>query len=394
MNHEESDFTDEIVGDTLPAHIEPPRGGFLPWHRVRKEYIRRRQWNELIVRTAQRYWPDLSHTKPLCCLVIPGDDLLDIRALWHDTGALNCYIRYLGFNAGHGSDQVGTRVHIANNSVTSLPRIVTDSHVVADRFEVIAASQSQARRYLKEYGPYHVVNLDFCGSIFPNNSPNVQKYHDAIHQLLIYQFAAQKSEWLLFLTTEVEPEVVDLDKMQRLCLQTHNNVRQHSDFAERLAGLLPIEIFQEEEVVNLANLDGAQMVQLFGVSLGKWLLHLCHDSQPKWTIAMRPSYRYLINDDKGVVMLALAFEFTPNIVPPVDTTGISMLVVPQRNYPDEVQSAVKLVESVAAIRDVDAELAANPALKAELRESQADLLKAAGYDRDAYIEWVEAGEIN
>lgn len=392
MSQEESDFIDDIVGDQLPAHIEPPRASFLPWHRVRKEYIRRLQWNDLTVRTARRHWSGLSPAKPLCCLVIPGDDLLDIRALWRDTHGLGCHIRYLGFNAGHGSDQVGTRVHVANNSVTSLPRIVTDSHVVADRFEVIAASQSQALRYLKEYGPYHVVNLDLCGSIFPSNSPSVQKYLDALHQLLIYQFGAQKSAWLLFVTTEVEPEVVDVDKMQKLCKQTRSNVEQHVDFAKRLARLLPMEIFQEEVAVNLEGLAHQQMVQLFGVSLGKWLLHLCHDSHPKWTVAMRPSYRYLINESKGVVMLALAFEFKPTIVPPVDTTGTSTLTLSQRSFPDEAQSAVKLVQSVAAIRDVDVELAANPELKSKLRDSQADLLQSAGYDRDAYIDWVDAGE--
>jgi len=55
----------------------------------------------------------------LKCLVIPGQDLLDIRALRNDVGDLKCYIRYLGFNESHGSDHRGTRIHVANNAVTS-----------------------------------------------------------------------------------------------------------------------------------------------------------------------------------------------------------------------------------------------------------------------------------
>jgi hypothetical protein len=47
----------------------------------------------------------------------------------------------------------------------------------------------------------------------------------------------------------------------------------------------------------------------------------------------------------------------------------------------------------AVIRDVDELLAEKPELKVELRESQANLLESAGYDRAAYIKWVDDGEL-
>jgi hypothetical protein len=411
MSPHGSDFVDDIVSNNLPTHIEPPRDKFLPWHRVKKEFIRRFQWNELAMRMAKRYWqrelnqiesewsldiepPDvgevvvptnLSRKKPLRCLVIPGDDLLDVRALWRDTSSLNCCIRYLGFNERTGSNQEGTRVHVANNAVTSLPRMATDSLVLGDRFESIVRLDSQAYRYLKEYGPYHVVNLDFCGSIFPNTTRDAQAYHDALHQLLIYQFAEQKSEWLLFVTTEVEPAVAHAGKLQALCQPTRMNFDAHRDFAVRLAQLLPTDAFQDPKTsVDLSKFTEKQIVELFGIALGKWLLHLCHQAQPKWTIAMRRSYRYSINDDKGVVMLALAFELRPNIAPPMDKTGMSKLVVSAKKYPNESECAVKLAESVAAIRDVDEVLAADSNLRLKLRDAQASLLHAAGYDRAAF----------
>jgi hypothetical protein len=62
-------------------------------------------------------------------------------------------------------------------------------------------------------------------------------------------------------------------------------------------------------------------------------------------------------------------------------------------FPSEQVCAVKIAESVANIRDVDKELDANPALKTELRDAQADLLESAGYDRAAYLKWVDDGEI-
>lgn len=39
---------------------------------------------------------DVVLERTLKCLVIPGEDLLDIRALWRDVNELNCRIRYLG----------------------------------------------------------------------------------------------------------------------------------------------------------------------------------------------------------------------------------------------------------------------------------------------------------
>ena len=420
MNSQGSDFADEIVQDKLPAHTESPRDKFLPWHRVKKEFIRRFQWNDLTVRMIKRHWKqelklggsdwsldedekaETSFKLPenfvqehsLRCLVIPGEDLLDLRALWRDIQDLNCNICYLGFNEGHGSDQKGTRVHVSNNAVTSLPRVIHTSRVLHDRFETVANDKSIAYQYLRQYGPFHVVNLDLCGSMFPNTVKTTQEYYDALLQLLTYQFEKQKSEWLLFITTMIEPAVVDANNLQSLCGPTRENLNKHADFAERIKRIIPEKTFQKNDALtDLAALSEDQMVRLFGVAFGKWLLALCQKSKPQWTVAMRHSYCHTINETKGAVMLSLAFELKPNIAPPVDTTGMTKLQLQTKEYPSEQVCAVKLAESVARIRDVDSELAANKKLKGELRDAQAALLESAGYDRAEYIEWVDNGEI-
>lgn len=419
MTSDDSDFVDDIVSDRRPVHTEPPGDDFKAWHRVRKEFIRQQQWNELTIRLVKRRWhrelqqneiewtlesdvdeieaisapSSEAQKRPLRCLVIPGDDLLDIRALWRDTEEQNCHIRYLGFNERHGSDQEGTRIHVANNAVTSLPRVAKDSQVIADRFEAIIHPASQARRYLREYGPYHVVNLDFCGSIFPNTQRDTQPYHKGIHELLIYQFAEQKSPWLLFVTTEVQPSIADSEKLGSFCRLARDNYDKHSEFRDGVANLLPSAAFEDPDVpVILSSLTEEQIVKLFGVALGKWLLQLGHSAQPQWTVAMRRSYQYTINEDKGAVMLALAFEFSPNITPPVDHSGISSVAVPPKSFPDERECAVKIASSVAAIQDIVSRLEAQPELKQQITQAHADLLQAAGFDRAAYLEWVAAGE--
>lgn len=419
MPEPESDFVDEIIQDSLPVHTEPPRDTFLPWHRVRKEYIRRFQWNELTARMVKGRWrrqlhqpekewsfedqgdeelqlpADVLLQRALSCLVIPGEDLLDVRALWRDMQPYKCSIRYLGFNESQSSDTKDTRVHVSNNAVTSLPLVLKDSRVVQDRFEAVGRQDSQAYRYLKEYGPYHVVNLDLCGSMFPNTAKDPQEYYDALLRLLAYQFEHQKAEWLLFITTMVEPAVVHADGFKQLCGPTCENYRNHKDFADRIEKLMPPDAFPADQgTVDLTPLSEPQVVQLFGVALGKWLIALCQKAQPQWTVAMRRSFRYPINEEKGAVMLSLAFELKPNVAPPVDTTGIAKLELQAKKFPSEVEIATKLAESVANIPDVDAELSDAPALRTELLGAMADLLESAGYDRYAYVKWVSDGETN
>lgn len=415
----ESDFIDDIVQDKVPTHIEPPRDNFLPWHRVKKEYVRRFQWDELTVRMLRRFWQqqlqhkeddwssddaaetreqlklpkDISLEKTLKCLMIPGDDLLDVRALWQDVQKYKCEIRYLGFNESQGSNQENTRVYISNNAVVSLPHVSKDSCVVHDRFESISKSDSQAYRYLKQYGPYHVINLDLCGTIFPNTVKDVQQYYEALHQLLIYQFKRQTTEWLLFITTAVEPSLVHKNGFEQLCITTTENFHAHTEFADRIGEIVPKEAFKDPKCVDLSSLTEPQMVQLFGIALGKWLLALCQDAKPKWTLAMRRSFCYPVNEEKGMVLLSLAFELKPNTAPPTDPTGMSKLKLESKEYPDERECALQIVESTTHIADVDAMLKKDPKLKEQLRDSQAEMLEAAGYDKDAYIKWVATGEV-
>jgi predicted RNase H-like nuclease len=71
---------------------------------------------------------------------------------------------------------------------------------------------------------------------------------------------------------------------------------------------------------------------------------------------------------------------------------MAKLELAAKNYPSERECALKLAEFVFKIRDVDDVLAADPELKTKLCESHADLLEAAGYDRTAYLKWVDEGE--
>jgi hypothetical protein len=225
--------------------------------------------------------------------------------------------------------------------------------------------------------------------MFPNTEKTSQGYYDAIQQILVYQFEHQRAEWLLFITTMVKPGVVSADGLNTLCIPTRENYDKYREFAELVDKHLPPGVFSvERSAVELSTLTGLQLVHLFGVALGKWILDLCESAKPRWIVEMRPSYRYTINEHKGAEMLSLAFELRPHFIPPTDRTGMARTRVRQpRKFPDEAECAVKVVKSVAAIKDVEAELAADPDLRARLRDASATLLESAGYDRAAYLEW-------
>jgi len=44
MEQQEDSFANDIIQDAVPTHTEPPSNNFLPWHRVKKQYVRQFQW--------------------------------------------------------------------------------------------------------------------------------------------------------------------------------------------------------------------------------------------------------------------------------------------------------------------------------------------------------------
>ena len=57
-----------------------------------------------------------------------------------------------------------------------------------------------------------------------------------------------------------------------------------------------------------------------------------------------------------------------------------------------MSSVVKLLVAVGNITNVDELLQQDDGLRTQLETASADLLEAAGYDREKYLAWVRAGE--
>ncbi len=392
----DSDLSDGIVPDELPKHSSLSatlRKDFKPWHRVRKQFIRERQWNHEIRFLAQRYLRR-EVNRPVRCLVLPGEDLLDVRCVWRGLQDEGCELRFLGFNNAAIAQERRRLLDVAENAVTQLTRICKDSHVTSDAFQNIARKTTHAYQAVRNYGPFDVVNLDLCDSLVPRGKPGeMETNYSALHQLLCFQLERQRTPWLLFATTQVDRESANQPEINKLAQPLRENCNQHDNFADALERLIPRAAFQStDHALDISGLDVNQLTNLFGVMLGKWLMQPLAQSSPRCSVKLLPSYRYTIRPDTNVAMLSVGFLITPHFAPPVDGTGVSTVQTNVRQFPGELESAIDLVAVAEGIRDVDGILAADSKLKDELTNSSADLLAEASYDRDEYLRWVADGE--
>lgn len=420
MSEEASNFSDDIVPAELPKHLptsaDTRKRGFLPWHKVRKQVIRNKQWNEAIVYRIKSYWrkhlkkeelvptadlfgttdasPEAATTvasapQALNCLVIPGNDLLDVRSLCHAIKDEGCHIRFLGFNNSGGA---GVN-DVAENAVRALPMVRKNSLVLRDPFQSIGSDNSQAYHHLGRYGPYEVVNLDLCDMLVPGaDKAATDRYYAAIRQLMKYQFEAQTHPWLFFITTHVDRAVADQEGLDRLAGSLRTNCDNHTVFAAELEKLVPKAAFTGSRRFDLDALTHDQLVESFGVVLGKWLIRLAESSRPQWMVTLLSSYRYTVEPVSGACMLSLAFEFKRRVTPPVDPAGYGSAPPPATGQKTELNLAIDLITSALYIKDPDAMMQADATLAAEMKEASADLMAEAGYERDAYLAWVDAGE--
>ncbi len=421
----DSDISDDIVADELPQHVKPVpplRSDFRPWHRVRKQFIREKQWNHEIHFLAKQLRKDLQKDasewgaasaseaetslagpipetliieRPLRCFVLPGDELLDIRCLWQKLENEGCFIRFLGFNSTLVTPEQHERMALTEGAVTQLAKISKDSHVTGDRFQDIARNNTQAYRLFRQYGPYDVINLDLCDSLVPRGrAGETEANYTALHQLLIYQSQHQRTPWLLFATTQVDRETADQAELDKLGGPTRKNFDTHPEFAGVLRSRLPASCFASQtHSVDISEFTPSHLVEAFGVILGKWLVNILQSASPRCSVKLLSSYRYVIRADKSVEMLSLGFRVTPHFAPPTDQTGNSSLKPDTRIVPSEKEIAVDMATVASQIRDVDDILAADAPLRDSLVQAKAELLSAVGFDADAYRKWVADGEV-
>ena len=376
----------EVLDEKLPQHPTRPRRNFAPWHKPRKQFIRRRQWLAETAKICDAL--QFKDDRPLKYLSLPGEDLLDIRVIRECCDQKGVSLKYLGLNEAYSSGDPDTWLHLAWNEVNSLAGINRNSIVIRDRFELIADKKSQAFQYVEQYGPFDVVNVDLCESISAPVRQNLPNYYSALKALADYQIKNRTEPWLLLVTSRVGDSKVAATDMEKLVDCLRGNARQYESFRKQLIQLVPkTSGLVGSKRLETNKLSQNEFVKMFSAGLGKWLLALMSSSRPKWGVVLQSGYSYRVND-ADPDMVSYAFLLEPFIQGPIDTTGLSrVLPIGEKEF-DEEKSAIDILNKVNAIKDLDAVVNAKPTLKKQLEDESEALLVAAGYEARAYRSWL------
>lgn len=382
---EASEDIDDVYPAQKPVHglLRQKEKDFQPWHHPRKQYVRIHQW----CAAAQHLIKDLKlgPGDPFRYLTLPGNELLDVRALHGVCQSAGVDLRYLGFNsvARGSSDQA--ELNLSQHEVRSLAAIDPHSLILEERLESVAVDRSTALRSASQRAPFHAINIDLCDSIAYRESGDRRgSMLAALGKLLELQRQASVP-WLLFITTRALPGLVCQEARKGFMSAIAENTAASIEFKEKLAELLSGTADDLDVALSLAWAgQDARFLRLFCTGLGKWLLSLLGDTPPR-ELTLLSSYWYQVGPD-GPDMLSLAFRCDTPQKPMVDRHGILPAPAAPAAF-SEVDAALRMVEKVAGSIDIDQLLADNPTMAEKLIAQTGRLLASARYNAEFYENW-------
>lgn len=393
----------DLVEDALPPDIEEDAlplelNALAPWHRPRKQSVRERQWigltRDLISRlklsgalqervvtlddgSRHRELPELRY------LTLPGLDYLDARLLGATAQEEECRLTLFGFLDDASNTRVLARARVRQEGLVQSGHITTHSITLPRKFESICYSNGDTLGQIRRTGPYHVVNIDACGSVAPRNSDQATRLIEAIHKLVEVQVSSSTSRWLMFLTVDVRMEDMDEETFEFLCEAIRRNAGASVEFAAAASDLFGPGTGQDFEG-SLATARAAgprSTLDVFSVGIAKWLLHMVDGRH--WSVRLKRSFCYSTTgaEDGPATMCSLAIEFIPPGPGLVDPVGASRQ--PPALGGPQGDAGLQIVEAVSQLVDLDALLAADDALTSELNLRTRELLLEAGYQGEA-----------
>jgi hypothetical protein len=385
---------DELVGRIArrPVVEEPPRRTFKPWHRPRKQWIRRYQWHDpLLEMLRETHFP--ADGRIMRYLSLPGEDLLDVRVLREACEQAGVDLRFTGLNSVGPGTARDVQLNMAESQVRGLAHIHSGSSILRERFESVANTGSLAFGEVRNGGPFHAVNIDLCDHIARRAQGERQPtVIDALAQVIQLQLRNAMHPWLLFVTTRVAPGQVDAGNLAALVQAISDNVGASADFGERAAALLQTEAGRLTAALADPNvLDPRSFLNLFALGFGKWLLRFVGAAHPERTLRMLPGCFYSVVPERPD-MLSLGFRCEVAQAPAVDRYNLVGDRAAAARM-SEVDLGICLAEETEQLFDLDEMLVQDSQLTDAVTAEAADLLRSAHYDVDGqpgYRGWLEA----
>jgi hypothetical protein len=383
---EADDGLDEL-NQSEAVHALAPAKEFAAWHHPRKQFVRIQQWCAEVRKLIPQL--GLGNGEPFRYLTLPGNELLDVRALHGVCAALNVKLRYLGFNsvAPNTPDQI--ELALSQSEVRGLSAIDEFSGVIEDRLETVSNDRSPGSLRARQAGPFHAINLDLCDSIaFREIGHSKGSPLEATGKLLQLQLQAS-TPWLLFITTKAQPSLVGDFARDGFMRALNSNAEASDEFRGKLAELVSGDLDQlDAELAAAWGNQDTRFLRLFCTGLGKWLLGILAHAAPPRQLTLLSSCYYQSGPD-GPDMLSLAFLCGAPVQAVNDPAAI-LPVAAQPTVPSEIDCALQLTDGIGAMFDLDARLTSDQALREKLIAQAGRLMATARYSETEYQTWASA----
>ena len=372
----QDDLTREIFADFQYVRPETEPKEFKPWHKPRKQFVRREQLSALLL----RLYESRQSGDPLRYLGLPGTDLIDLRYLYDQVcRSDDRSLLFLGFNTdAQPGNPAHDQLNVSLHEVRKLPNVDEQSVVLHDDFRRIGNPRSIAWDHTRRLGPFDIVNIDLCdglGSEPPHDDGSIYR---ALAQLTAFQ-ARNPNPWLLLVSTRIGAQMFDAEAEQRLFSRFRENVKNCEGFAEACKQLLE----SDARSIEPATCSKTDLLIVMPTAIGKWLSALAQSSPPD-RVELASAHGYRINPVSAQEdLVTLAFRFHPVITAPPDPLSPTAVT-----YVDECESAKAILKRAARRLDVDAILEKQPDLDEELTRETERLLKSARYDVADYRAWL------
>ena len=313
-------------------------------------------------------------------LTLPGIDYLDVRQLGEECRNSGCRLTSTGFQSGGERNREVARAKWREQALVDDGFITGDSHTFPRRFEDIVPVGAVAYRDLERRGPFHIVNVDACGSLAVPGADHPNRLIDAVYRVVELQLRLMTGRWLLFLTTDVRPDSLAEVTLTRLCEAILANAAASDAFRTTALPVLSAGPGDFREAVQAASGEpGIRFLRLFGLGMAKWLLHLARNKD--WDMKTHHAFCYstMPGADETPSMVCLAFEF----LPPPPGLPDQFRVVHAEPAPDPVRqdTSVRAAEKMADMANADCRIRADGPLRAQMARILRNLLAEAGYDQ-------------
>lgn len=382
------DPTGVLPPDVLDLAVPVELDELQPWHRPRKQFVREQQWVYFARRLIQRERDSPGLVVPpqglpdVRYMTLPGTDYLDVRLLADVCSDLDCSLTSTGFLSGGEGNPHIARAKVREASLVRTGLITDASHTFRERVEEITPLTGPVYQLLGRRGPFHIINLDACGSMAGPNAEHSRRLIEAIHRILEFQFNNKRGRWLLFLTSDARPDSIEATTLCRLCDAVIDNARDDAEFQQRLVQLFGRQDAPVDTIVRRAReSSGHTFLTIFALSLAKWFVHFA-DSK-NWDTKTHTAYCYSTthSDSDPPTLVSLAFEFSPRQVGLKDRFRVS------RAEPAEARrlqnTSVRAIDKISDMTNLDDRMRACHALRERLRARTKDLLTEAGYSAAA-----------